>query len=287
MSVSLREMTADLQRAASQVETEAGQILSTATRQAAMSAQQATAITETSTTVTEIAQTSRQATEHANGVIQLAQRSEEVSHEGESVLSEATVAIEALGDQVKAIAGTVAHLSQRMVQIGDIIATVKDVAEQSNILALNGALEASKAGEYGRGFAVVASEMRNLAEQSKAAANQVRGILGELQQGTRAVVDATEEGARRATAAVQLAQRASEVVVRLAEVIRDSSVSARQIANNTRQQTIGVDQIVAAISDLSAAMNESVEGTKTIEKVTGDLAAISTRLSQMLTRYQV
>jgi methyl-accepting chemotaxis protein len=287
MSEGLRGMAIDLQRAAAEVEQESGRILATATQQAAMAAQQASAITETSTTVTEIAQTSKQATEHADNVIHIAQKSEELSQEGERAVEQAKLGIEKLGEQVKEIALTVTRLSERTIQIGEIIATVKDVAEQSNILALNAAIEASKAGEQGRGFAVVASEMRNLAEQSKVAAAQVRAILGEIQAGTRAAADATEEGRNRARAAMALAQSAGESIVGLAHVIRETSLAARQIANNTRQQTIGVEQIVAAIGDLSGAMNESVEGTRDIEKVTASLTTVSKRLSGMLTRYQV
>jgi methyl-accepting chemotaxis protein len=287
MSEGIRGMAADLKLAAAEVETEASQILATATQQAAASAQQATAINETSTTMTEIAQTSKQATEHADKVIVVAQRSEELSHDGQRSVEQATEGIEAVGEQMKAIASSITKLAERTAAIGEIIATVKDVAEQTNILALNAAIEASKAGEHGRGFAVVAAEMRNLAEQSKGAATQVRAILGEIQAGTRAAVEATEEGQKRARAAMTLSHTAGEAIMGLAEVIRESSIAARQIANNTRQQTIGVDQIVTAIGDLSSAMNDSVEGTRHIERVTVNLSTVSKRLSTMLTRYQV
>ena len=287
MSEGLRTMAVDLRRAAAEVETESAQILSTATQQAAASAQQASAINETSTTMTEIAQTSKQATEHADKVIGVAQRSEELSHDGQRAVEQATEGIEGVGEQVKAIAASITKLSERTAAIGEIISTVRDVAEQTNILALNAAIEASKAGEHGRGFAVVAAEMRNLAEQSKGAATQVRGILGEIQAGTRVAVEATDEGQRRARAAMTLSHTAGEAIMGLAEVIRESSIAARQIANNTRQQTIGVDQIVTAISDLSSAMNDSVEGTRHIEKVTVNLGTVSKRLATIVGRYEV
>jgi methyl-accepting chemotaxis protein len=287
MSEGLRAMTLELKRGAHEVDAEARQLLTIATQQSAMTAQQSSAIHETSTTATQIAQTSKQATDHASNVIEIAQRSEDVSTEGERVLDEVKHGIEAVSEQVNAIAGNVSKLAERTLQIGEIIARVKDVAEQSNVLALNAAIEASKAGEHGRGFAVVAAEMRNLAEQSKAAAAQVRVILGEIHAGTRAVAAATEEGASRANAAIGLSNSAASVIVRLAETIRDSSVAARQIANNTRQQTIGVDHIVIAIGDLSAAMEQSVAGTQSIENATTELSTVAGRLSAMLARYQV
>jgi methyl-accepting chemotaxis protein len=195
--------------------------------------------------------------------------------------------IEGVGEQVRAIAGSIATLSDGTLRIGEIIATVKDVAEQSNVLALNAAIEASKAGDHGRGFGVVASEMRSLADQSRRAAEQVRAILGEIQRGTRSTVDATEEGARRTDAALALARRAGDSIVGLAEVIRASSLAARQIANETRQQAVGVEQIVMAIGEVSEAVRHTADGTRDIERGTANLDTVSRRLASLVGRYQV
>lgn len=287
MAARLRTLIADLREASSEVEREAATILTTATQQSTMASQQATAINETSTTASEIAQTSQAATEHADGVIAIAQRSEDLTQDGQRAVEETVLGMEKLGEQVKAIAHSITELSERTLQIGDIIATVKDLAEQSNLLALNASIEAAKAGEHGRGFAVVAMEMRSLAEQSKLAAQQVRGILGEVQRSTRDAVIATEEGSKRAQAGVALAQTAGRTIDGLGEVIRESSVAARQIAANTRQQTIGVEQIVGAINDLSAAMSDSVAGTRQIEQVAANLSTLAARLSSLVNRYQV
>jgi methyl-accepting chemotaxis protein len=202
-------------------------------------------------------------------------------------VAESVAGMEKLGEQVRAIAVAITELNERTLQIGDIITTVRDVAEQSNLLALNASIEAAKAGEHGRGFAVVAMEMRALAEQSKLAANQVRGLLGEVQKGTKAAVAATDEGSRRAQAAMALAQSAGSAILGLAEVIKESSAAARQIAGNTRQQTIGVEQIATAMSELSVAMADSVNGTRQIEQVAGNLSNLSKKFSELVGRYQL
>jgi len=214
-------------------------------------------------------------------------RSDALSAEGQKVVSESVAAMEKLSEQVKAIALAITDLNEQTLQIGDIITTVKDVAEQSNLLALNASIEAAKAGDQGRGFAVVAMEMRTLAEQSKMAANQVRALLGEVQKGTRAAVSATEEGSRRALAAMELAQSAGAAIVGLSDLIRESSLAARQIAGNTRQQTIGVEQIAAAMNELTIAMQDNVEGTKRIEQVAGNLSMLSKRFSDLVGKYQL
>jgi methyl-accepting chemotaxis protein len=164
---------------------------------------------------------------------------------------------------------------------------VKDLAEQSNLLALNASIEASKAGEHGRGFAVVAMEMRNLAEQSKQAAVQVRAILSEIQKGAREASSATDEGAKRAASTMELSRSAGEAIEGLQGVIKESAQAARQIANDTRQQTIGVEQMVTAIAELSTAIHDSAAGAKAIEEGTESLAAVSLRLSEALRRYRV
>ncbi len=287
MKGELNSMVTRLLSTSQEVEAEVTNILSTSSQQSAMASQQSSAINETSATVTEIAQTSKQATEHADAVIQLALRSEELSHDGRRVVDESIEGLSKLSDQVNAIARSIMDLSERTLQIGDIMTTMKDLSEQSNLLALNASIEAAKAGEHGRGFAIVAMEMRNLAEQSKVAAGEVRAILSEVQKGTRAAVSATEEGNKRAQSAMDLARSAGSSIAGLAEVIRDSSLAARQIADNTRQQTLGVEQIVAAIEELSASMLEVHEGTRKIESVASGLTQVSRGLTEMVNRYQV
>ncbi len=280
MASGLRQMLADLRTAATDIEGQAASIQATATQQATMSSEQASAINETTATVAEIAQTAKQ-------VIQRTQKSEELSQDGQKVVQESVSGMDKLGEQVKAIALAITDLSERTLQIGDIITTVKDVAEQSNMLALNASIEAAKAGEHGRGFAVVAMEMRNLTEQSKLAAGQVRTILGEVQKGTRTAVSATEEGSKRAHAATSLAQSAGSSIVGLTDMMRESSLAARQIAGNTRQQTTGVEQIVSAMTELSSAMADTVEGTRQIEQVAGNLTTVARRFSALVSRYQL
>lgn len=286
LGASLRELVADLHAASGEIEREAKQVLSTATLQAARAKQHAAALAETNATVREIAQTSALAAEHADGVIEVTRKAEELSGDGTRAVEENVGGIDRLAGQVRAIAGTITDLSERTLQISDIIATVREVADQSNLLALNASIEAAKAGEHGRGFAVVAMEMRNLAEQSKVAANEVRSILGEIQKGTRDAVVATEEGSRSARETAALATETGRTIAGLADAIRESAAAAREIAENTRQQTVGVEQIVQAVAELSTAMDDTVAGTRDIERVASNLTTLSGRLGGIVGRYR-
>ena len=287
MAESLRGMLRELSGVAARVDGEGREILGSAAKQSAMASQQAAAINETSTTVAEIAQTAKLATDQADRVIAVAQRSEELSQDGRKVVEDAVGAIVSLGEQVRAIAKAMNDLTRRAQLIGDIVATVKELAEQSNLLALNAAIEASRAGEHGRGFSVVAMEMGKLAEQSRAAASQVRSMLADVEKGTREAAGATDEGNKRAQAAIELAHGAGRNIEGLAEAIRESSQAARQIAVNTRQQTAGVEQIVSAVEQLSTAMADSVEGTRVIERGASNLNALSQQLLETVKRYRV
>lgn len=286
MADSLRTTLGDLGSAAVEVDREAANILSVASRQTATSAEQTQAISEASETMQSFAQTSKDATARADELVSGADTSEADSSDGLRVLEEAIGGMRSLDEQVKTIAMSMADLSIRSQQIGNIMATVKDLAEQSHLLALNASVEAARAGEHGRGFTVVALEMRSLAEQSRQAALEVRGILSEIQRGTRVAVTATEEGAKRAFAASELAQSASSSIGSLAQVIRDSSQTARQIAQYTRQQTHGVESMGETIAELSAAMSDSLKDTRNIERVATELATLSKRLTTLVGRWK-
>lgn len=247
-------------------------------RQAQLAVRQSAAVTETSATAAEIAQTARAAAHHADEVLQVAQRAEDLSADGLQVLEKTIGSIRDLADQVHSLAGAITESAQRSRHIGEIVAGLKDLAEQTNLLSLNASIEAVKAGDRGRGFSVVAIEMGSLAEQSKSAAGKVRHILDEIDKGNRVATAVADEGARRARGAMALAAEAAKTISGIGQAIRDSSVAARQIANNTRQQGIGVEQIVAALGDISSASQEVVAATAEMERAAEGLSVLASKL---------
>ncbi len=287
MLKSIRGMLGQMREASENIEASTNEILSAATQQSAGASEQAASISETGATVKEINQTAAQTAEKANSVIDIAQRSEEISIVGQKAVEESISGIEGLRGQVEAIAENIIELSERTQQIGEIITTVNDLAEQSNLLALNASIEAAKAGEQGKGFAVVAVEMRNLAEQSKQATAQVRTILSDIQRATRAAVAVTEEGSRKAETSVELANSSGENIRRLAEVIKESSLAAKQIAALANQQSVGIEQISSAMTNIKHSTSEAVAGTKQIERALQDLKSLSDRLSSIVNRYEM
>ncbi len=276
----LNAALAELSKGSAQLGTDSRALQDGLARHNELATRQSAAVTETSATAAQIAQTARASALHADEVMQVAQRSEELSADGRQVLDRAVETIRGLADQVQTLSGAIAESAQRSRHIGEIVAGLKDLAEQTNLLSLNASIEAVKAGERGRGFSIVATEMGNLAEQSKSSAAEVRVILADVEKGTRAAMAVAEEGARRARGALDLAGEAAKTIAGLTQAIRDSSVAARQIANQTRQQGIGVDQIVAALADMSSASLEVVAGTAAVERTARSLSELAGRLGQ-------
>jgi methyl-accepting chemotaxis protein len=283
----LRRMIADLRVAAEQVSAATAAIGSTSQAQMKSVVSQTASLEVTASTVAEIAVASRLATESAQLVIEVAARSEKLWQEGSGAVRQGMVGLGTLDQRVGVIAAAVTELSDRTVQIAGIIATMKDLAEQSNVLALNAAIEAAKVGDAGMGFAVVAEEMRRLAEQSRRATDEVRTMLVELQRATRKVVGATSDGSEQARAAVQGAEKAGSTIEALATAIEESSRTARGIADTTRRQTEEMEGIAAAVEHLHANMGETVLGARRIDEVAQELARVSVRLAQAVSAYQI
>lgn len=190
-------------------------------------------------------------------------------------------------EQMESIADSVVRLSEQGQTIGEIIATVNDLAEQSNMLAVNAAIEATRAGEYGRGFAVVAQEVRSLAEQSKQATIQVRSILMELQKATSAAVMATEQGSKAVAQGVKQATDAGESIRALTGTSNEAAQAAIQIAASSQQQLIGMDQIASAISNIRQATSQNLAGTRQLEASAVSLQELGGRLKVLVERQRV
>lgn len=179
------------------------------------------------------------------------------------------------------------RLSEQSQAIGEIIATVNDLAEQSNLLAVNAAIEAARAGEQGKGFAVVAQEVKSLAEQSKHATAQVRTILGDIQKATSAAVLATEQGNKAVEAGVKQSAEAGESIRLLTDSVTEGAQAAVQIAASSQQQMVGMDQVALAMENIKQASIQNVSGTKQAEAAAESLHELGQKLKQLAEQYKV
>jgi len=164
---------------------------------------------------------------------------------------------------------------------------VDDIAEQSNLLAVNAAIEAAKAGEHGKGFSVVAQEVKNLAEQSKQATAQVRTILNDIQRATSTAVMATEQAGNAVNGGSVQTARTGEAIQTLARSIQVAAEASAQIAVSAQQQFAGVDQVTIAMENIKQASEQNVEGTRQMELAARNLDTLGRRLKELVAKYQV
>jgi methyl-accepting chemotaxis protein len=265
----------------------ASQILAATTQVAAGTAQTSTAISETTTTVEEVQQASKQSALKAKNVADSAQRVVQVSQNGQKAVEETVNSMNRISEQMDVIAQTVVKLSEQSQSIGGIIASVTDIADQSNLLAVNAAIEAANAGEHGKGFAVVAQEIKNLAGQSKQATLQVRNILNDIQKATSAAVMATEQGSKAVESGVTQSMQAGEAIRILGDSSNEAFQAATQIVASSQQQVIGMDQIGMAMQNINQAGTETAVSMIQSEKSARNLHDLGQKLKAMVERFKL
>ena len=265
----------------------ANEISVTVAQLAASTAQTATAMTETTTTLEEVKQTAQIASQKSTQVASNAQQATQTAQHGRQATQATVQGMVHIRSQMEAIAASIVRLSEQSQAIGDIIATVNDLADQSNLLAVNASIEAAKAGEQGKGFAVVAQEVRSLAEQSKQATTRVRSILNDIQQATSSAVMATEQGSKAVEAGVQQSGQAGEAIERMANGVTESANAATQIAASSQQQLVGIDQVAIAMENINQASTQNVESTQQLETAAQDLQQLGQRLLGLVEKYRV
>jgi len=195
--------------------------------------------------------------------------------------------INQIQEQMEYIAETIVRLSEHSQAIGEIIAAVDDLAEQSNLLAVNASIEASKAGEYGKGFIVVAQEIKGLAEQSKQATKQVRSILNDVQKASSAAVMATEKGTKAVDATVKQSVGTGDSIRELSRSIAEVSQAVMQIAASNQQELVGMDQVAMAMVNIKQATAQNAAGTKQVEVTVRNLHNLGQKLKTLVEHYKV
>ncbi len=282
----LRSVMQEVQESVNILAPASSEILATTTQVATTAVETATAVTETTATVEEVKQTTLVANQKAQYVADIANKTAQASQVGRKSVEEAIEVMNRIREQMESIAESIVGLSEQSQMIGQIIASVNDLAEQSNLLAVNAAIEAARAGEQGRGFAVVAQEVKSLAEQSKQATAQVRGILGDIQKATGAAVLATEQGSKAVEAGVRQSGQAGDSIRILAESISEAAQASTQIAASSQQQLIGMDQIMLAMENIKQASSQNVMGTRQTESAAQNLHALGQKLKGLVEQYK-
>ncbi len=278
----LQDVVTEISDSLQRVEADTEEILDATAQQISMANEQDDVVTETTATVNEVRATVTETAERAQSVAETAQVSVDISRKGMDAVSQTVAGMEIIRRRVEDIADNILVLSEHTQQIGEIIATVNNLADQSRMLALNASVEAARAGEEGKGFAVVALEVRNLADQNRDATVQVREILGEIQRATNAAVMVTEEGSKGVDTGQLLVNSAGDSIRNLSHAIEEAALAAMQIAASTRQQTIGMDQLTQAMRMIKHATTETLNSTMQVKASVQNLREAANRINAVL-----
>jgi methyl-accepting chemotaxis protein len=287
MTDNLRRQIGGIVEAAAVLGSAASEIVASTAQFASGASESAAAVSETTATVEEIRQTAQLANQKARTVADSALKAVQISHNGRKSTEDVAAGMGRIRTQMEAIAESMMRLSEQSQTIGQIIATVEDLAAQSNLLAVNAAIEAAKAGEHGKGFGVVAQEVKSLAEQSRQATDRVRTILSDIQKATTSAVMATEQGGKAVEAGGKQTEVAGESIVALSGSVTEAAQAATQIAASSQQQLVGMDQVAGAMENIKQASTQNVASAKQLETAARNLSDLGQRLNQLVESYTV
>jgi methyl-accepting chemotaxis protein len=287
MTDNLRRQIGGMVEGAAVLGSAASEIVAATAQFASGASESAAAVAETTTTVEEIRQTAQLASQKARAVADTAQKALQISHNGRKSTEDVATGMSRIRKQMEAIAESIVRLSEQGQAIGQIIATVEDLAAQSNLLAVNAAIEAAKAGEHGKGFGVVAQEVKSLAEQSRQATDRVRTILGDIQKATTAAVMATEQGGKAVEAGGKQTEMAGESIGALTGSVTEAAQAATQIAASSQQQLVGMDQVAGAMENIKQASTQNVASARQLETAARNVNDLGQRLKHLAESYTV
>ncbi|MGC5327641.1 methyl-accepting chemotaxis protein [Brevibacillus sp. SYSU BS000544] len=284
VAATAEELTASAEQTSKATE----QIAETVQEVAAGTDKQVRSVEESSRSIREMSHGIDQIAQNAQHVADTAQQAMEMAQDGDQSIRTAIQQMHSISDHINELSHTVKGLGDRSQEIGQIVAVISGISQQTNLLALNAAIEAARAGEHGRGFAVVADEVRKLAEQSSQSAQQISQLIGAIQLETSKAVSAMETSTQEVTSGIHVVNTAGvsfeqiqAYVNQVAQRITEVSESARKLSTNT-QKVVQSTNLIAEMADTTASGTQNVSAASEEQLASmQEIASSAHSLSQM------
>jgi methyl-accepting chemotaxis protein len=277
-----RTLSRQISTAVRHVQSSSTQLQAAAGQQATGAKEQATAMAEITTTITELLATSRQISESAQRVATIAAETAGAAQEGDETVRRSQDLVGSIRRQVELIVSHMLELGRKSQQIGGVVDVVNELAEQTNILAINATIEAAGAGDAGRRFAVVAEEIRKLADRVAASTKDVRGLVDEVRAAVNTTVMATESGSKAVEAGARQSANVAAAFAHIASLVGTTTEAAREIELSTKQQSTAVEQVNLAIANVAQATRESEASSGETLQTASQLASMSRELARLV-----
>jgi methyl-accepting chemotaxis protein len=277
-----RSVSRQITAAVSQVQSSSAELQAAANQQAAGSRELATAMSEITTTISELLASSRQIAESSRRVAQIAEQTAGSARSGHGTVDLAQESIAGIRRQVDQIVAHMLELGKKSQQIGAVLDIVFELAEQTNILAINATIEAAGAGESGKRFGVVADEIRKLADRVGGSTKEIRALIDEVRSAVNTTVMATETGSKAVDAGTRQFDEVAAGFRQIADLVGTTTDAAREIELSTKQQTTAVEQVNIAITNVAQGSRETETSAGQTLQTASLLAGLSTELMRLI-----
>jgi methyl-accepting chemotaxis protein len=277
-----RSLTTQIGTAVGMVQSSSTELQAAANQQATGSKEQATAMNEISTTISELMATSRQIAESAQRVAQIAGQTAGAAKSGEGTVETTHESISLIRRQVDLIVSNMLELGKKSQQIGAVLDIVSELAEQTNILAINATIEAAGAGEAGRRFTVVAEEIRKLADRVGGSTKEIRTLIDDVRSAVNTTVMTTESGSKAVDAGSKQFGEVALALKQIVSLVSTTTEAAREIELSTKQQATAVEQVNVAIANVAQATKETEASSSQTLQTSSQLARLSGDLLRLV-----
>jgi methyl-accepting chemotaxis protein len=277
-----RTLARQIGTAVGQVQSSSAELQAASNQQATGAREQATAMSEITTTISELLATSRQIAESAQRVAQIAEQTAKAARSGEVTVEKGNDAVGGIRRQVDLIVNHMLDLGKKSQQIGAVLEIVAELAEQTNILAINATIEAAGAGEAGKRFAVVADEIRKLADRVAGSTKEIRGLIDDVRSAVNTTVMTTETGSKAVEAGSRQFAEVASAFKQITVHVTTATDAAKEIGLSTKQQATAVEQVNIAITNVAQASKETEASTGQTLQTASELARLSRDLMKIV-----
>jgi len=276
-----------VRKGALDVQSSANEILIASEEMSTGAIQQDQEITNTSSAVEQLTVSMKQVSNNAEASAEAARRALDAAEQGNRSVRDTLEGMQRIRSSVQATAKRIKALGDRSLEISEIVNVINDITEQTNLLALNAAIEAARAGEAGRGFAVVADEVRKLAEHSRNATKDIAALIKAIQAETNDAVVVMEEGTKEVEIGAKLADQAGRALDAISSVVRQSAELVQEISLASKQQVRGTEGVANAMQIISNITRQTSQGARQTARTVEQMVHMSEQLNEALSQFRV